>query len=44
MPSGISRLLAYLKANPVVAWVSGGCLVLVLALCIILPLALSRPG
>lgn len=41
MPSGISRLLAYLKANPVVAWVSGGCLVLVLALCIILPLALS---
>lgn len=40
-PSGISRLWAYLKANPVVAWVSGGCLVLVIALCIILPLALS---
>ena len=41
MPGGIARLWAYLKANPVVAWVSGGCLVLVVALCIILPLALS---
>ena len=42
VPGGILRLWAYLKANPVVAWVSGGCLALVVALCIILPLALSN--
>ena len=43
-PSAFSRLLSYLKANPVVAWVSGGGLLAVIALCIILPIALSGRG
>lgn len=33
-----------MKANPVVAWVSGGGLLAVIALCIILPIALSGGG
>ena len=43
-PSAFSRFLSYMKANPVVAWVSGGGLLAVIALCIILPIALSGGG
>ena len=43
-PSVFSRLLSYMKANPIVAWVSGGGLLAVIALCIILPIALSGGG
>lgn len=43
-PSVFSRLIAYCKANPVIAGVSGGGLLVVLALCIILPIALSGGG
>ena len=42
--TAFSRLLSYLKANPVIAWVSGGGLLAVIALCIILPIALSGRG
>ena len=42
--SVFSRILAYMKANPVIAWVSGGGLLAVIALCIILPIALSGGG
>lgn len=40
-PSVFQRLLAYLKAEPIVAFVAGGGVLAVLALCIILPIALS---
>ena len=40
-PSLFSGLLSYMKANPIIAWVSGGGLLAVIALCIILPIALS---
>lgn len=43
-PSAFSRFLSYMKANPVVAWVSGGGLLAVIALCIIFPIALSGGG
>ena len=43
-PLRFSRFLSYMKANPVVAWVSGGGLLAVIALCIILPIALSGGG
>ena len=43
-PSAFSRFLSYMKANPVVAWVSGGGLLAVIALCIILPIVLSGGG
>lgn len=43
-PGVFSRLIAYCKANPVIAGVSGGGLLVVLALCIILPIALSGGG
>lgn len=43
-PSAFSRFLSYMKANPVVAWVSGGGLLAAIALCIILPIALSSGG
>ena len=43
-PSAFSRLFSYLKANPMVAWASGGGLLAVIALCIILPIALSGKG
>ena len=39
--SAILRFMAYLKTNPVIAWVLGGGLAAVIALCIILPIALS---
>ena len=42
--SVFSRLIAWCKANPVIAGVSGGGLLVVLALCIILPIALSGGG
>ena len=37
----ISKFITYLKANPVIAWASGGGLLLVIALCIILPFVFS---
>ncbi len=40
-PSPLSKLMAYCRANPVIAWASGGGLLAVIALCIILPIALS---
>ena len=43
-PGVFSRLIAYCKANPVIAGVSGGGLLVVIALCIILPIALSGGG
>ena len=43
-PSVFSRLLTYMKANPIIAWVSGGGLLAVIALCIILPIMLSGGG
>ena len=43
-PAFFSRLVSYLKANPAVAWVSGGGLLAVIALCVILPIALSGGG
>lgn len=43
-PSVFSRLISYLKANPIVAWVSAGGLLAVIALCIILPITLSGSG
>ena len=39
--SSFSKLLSYMKANPIIAWVSGGGLLAIIALCIILPIALS---
>lgn len=42
--SAFSRFLTYMKANPIIAWISGGGLVAVIALCIILPIALSGGG
>ena len=43
-PGAFSRILAYFKANPVIAWLSAGGLLVVVALCIILPIALSGGG
>ncbi len=43
-PSVLSGLISYLKANPIVAWVSAGGLLAVIALCIILPITLSGRG
>ena len=40
----LARFTAWVKANPVIAGISGGGLVAVLALCIILPVALSGGG
>ena len=40
-PGAFSKLIAYFKANPIIAWVSGGGLLVIIALCIILPIALS---
>ena len=40
-PKGIEKLKRYLKKNPVIGWVMAGGLVGILALCIILPIALS---
>lgn len=39
--SGGSRFMTYLKANPVIAWILGGGLAAVIAICIILPITLS---
>lgn len=39
--SAVSRFMAYLKTNPMIAWVLGGGLAAVVALSIILPIALS---
>lgn len=39
--NAVSRFMAYLKTNPVIAWVFGCGLAAVVALCIILPIALS---
>ena len=39
--SAVLRFIAYLKTNPVIAWILGGGLVAVIALCIILPITLS---
>ena len=36
-----AKAIAYFKSNPVMAWVAGGGLAVVIALCIILPIALS---
>ena len=43
-PNAFSKLIAFFKANPVIAWVSGGAVLVVVALCIILPIALSSGG
>lgn len=43
-PNFLFGVISYLKANPVVAWLSGGGLLVVVALCIILPIALSKTG
>ena len=40
-PSVVSRLLSYLKANPTIAFVSAGGVLALIALCVILPIALS---
>lgn len=40
-PSVVSRLLSYLKANPIIAFVSTGGVLAAIALCVILPIALS---
>ena len=40
-PNAFFRFIDYFKANPVIAWVSGIGLLIVIALCIILPIALS---
>lgn len=42
--SAFSRFLSYMKANPIIAWVSGGGVLAIIALCIILPIALSGGG
>ena len=39
--SAIARFMAYLKTNPMIAWALGGGLAAVIALCVILPIALS---
>lgn len=43
-PNAFSKLVSYFKANPVIAWVSGGGLLVVIVLCIILPIAISGGG
>lgn len=43
-PNAFSKFIAYFKANPVIAGVSGGGLLVVIALCIILPIVLSGGG
>ena len=43
-PAASAGLLAFFKANPVIAWVAGIGLAAVLALCIALPIALSGRG
>ena len=40
-PSVVPRLLSYLKANPIIAFVSTGGVLAAIALCVILPIALS---
>ncbi len=40
-PGAFSKLIAWFKANPIIAALSGGGVLVVLALCIILPIALS---
>lgn len=39
--SAFSKLIAYFKANPVIAWVSGSGLAVVIVLCVLLPIILS---